>query len=47
MKTLLIANTIVLVISLISLTLTFINWLKAEKKLAKFNLSKIFKKAGK
>lgn len=47
MKTLLIVNTIVLVIALISLTLTFINWIKAEKKLAKFNLSKIFTKVGK
>ena len=47
MKTLLIVNTIVLVISLIFLTLTFINWIKAEKKLSKFNLSKIFKKVGK
>lgn len=47
MKTLLIVNTAVLVISLVFLTLTFINWLKAEKKLSKFNLSKIFKKVGK
>lgn len=47
MKTLLIVNTVVLVISLIFLTLTFINWIKAEKKLSKFNLSKIFKKVGK
>ena len=47
MKTLLIVNTVVLVVSLIFLTLTFINWLKAEKKLSKFNLSKIFKKVGK
>ena len=47
MKTLLIVNTDVLVISLVFLTFTFINWLKAEKKLAKFNLSKIFKKVGK
>ena len=47
MKTLLIVNTIVLVVSLIFLTLTFINWIKAEKKLSKFNLSKIFKKVGK
>lgn len=47
MKTLLIVNTVILVISLVFLTLTFINWIKAEKKLSKFNLSKIFKKAGK
>ena len=47
MKTLLIVNIIGLAIALISLTLTFINWLKAEKKLSKFNLSKIFKKVGK
>ena len=47
MKTLLIVNTVVLVISLIFLTLTFTNWIKAEKKLSKFNLSKIFKKVGK
>ena len=47
MKTLLIVNTVVLVIALISLTFTFISWIKAEKKLAKFNLSKIFKKEGK
>lgn len=47
MKTLLIVNTVVLVISLIFLTLTFTNWIKAEKKLSKFNLSKIFKKEGK
>ena len=47
MKTLLIVNTITLVITLISLTLTVVNWIKAEKKLAKFNLSKIFKKVGK
>lgn len=47
MKTLLIVNTVVLAISLIFLTLTFINWFKAEKKLSKFNLSKIFKKVGK
>ena len=47
MKTLLIVNTITLVITFISLTLTVINWIKAEKKLAKFNLSKIFTKEGK
>ena len=47
MKTLLIVNTVVLAIAIVFLTLTFINWLKAEKKLAKFNLSKIFKKVGK
>ena len=47
MKTLLIVNTVVLVISLVFLTLTFVSWIKAEKKLAKFNLSKIFKKVGK
>ena len=47
MKTLLIVSTVVLVIALISLILTFIDWIKAEKKLAKFNLSKIFKKVGK
>ena len=47
MKTLLIISTIILVITLISLILTFIDQIKTEKKLAKFNLSKIFKKAGK
>ena len=47
MKTLLIVNTVVLVIALVFLTLTFVSWIKAEKKLAKFNLSKIFKKEGK
>lgn len=47
MKTLLIVNTIILVVALVALTVIFINWIKAEKKLAKFNLSKIFKKEGK
>lgn len=44
MKTLLIINIVALSVSLIGLTVFFFNWLKAEKKLAKFNQSSLFKK---
>ncbi len=44
MKTLLIINTVGLIIALAFTSIIFFKWLKAEKKLAKYNESEIYKR---